>query len=120
MDFIKTLAKNKPGRVPSDGCVILSHGQLNVKIKTRTHDVSQVGIIDGGIGCILTERKKERQTETANATRPVSDGDIPANLMSEGIDFVFRVKNCQILNMYSCLIRPTCLISRYKKRGKGK
>lgn len=87
MDFIKTLAKNKPGRVPSDGCVILSNGQLNVKIKTRTHDVSQVGIIDGGIGCILTERKKERQTEIANATRPVSDGDIPANLMSERYRF---------------------------------
>ena len=87
MNFIKTLEKNRGGKPSSNGYLILSNGQVEIRIKTNTHDISQVGIIEGGIGCVLSKRNEPRQTGITNTTRQLNDGDIPENLMSGGYRF---------------------------------
>lgn len=69
------------------GCAYLEEGKLEIKIKSKTHDIGAVGIIDGGIGCVMSKRDKERQTDLTTTTRVLSDGDVPSNLMSAGYKF---------------------------------
>lgn len=86
MDFIKTFGKQSHARMDF-GRAILEEGKLEIKIKSKTHNIREVGLIDGGIGCVMEKRDKERDTPVSLTTRNLSDGDIPANLMSTGYKF---------------------------------
>lgn len=108
MNFIKSLDKQKKKRMDF-GRAFLEEGKLEIKIKSKTHDIGEVGIIDGGIGCVMSKRDKERQINLAVTTRVLSDGDVPANLMSAG--YRFRIPAEKISDTeYVFMFDKACMI----------
>lgn len=109
MDFIKKLEKKKKSRISELGYAYLEDSKLTVKVFSKAYSIKDVGIIDGGIGCVMSKRDKECAKEQALTTRNLSDGDVPANLMSA--NYKFRIPAEKISDTeYVFMFDKACMV----------
>ena len=55
MNFIKKLEKKKKSRISELGYAYLEDSKLTVKVFSKAYSIKDVGIIDGGIGCVMSK-----------------------------------------------------------------
>ena len=85
MKFIKVLT---PRYTSTDfGYALITNKNIKVKIATNNMQITQIGIIEGGIGCVLEKRKEPTVAKYAVTTRNYDEKDIPTNLQATGYKF---------------------------------
>lgn len=85
MNFIKTLT---PRYTSTDlGYALITNKNIKIKIATNNMQFAEIGIIEGGIGCVLKKRKEPIVAKYAVTTRNYSEEDIPTNLQATGYKF---------------------------------
>ena len=86
MEFIKNFNIRR-GREPGCGSIYITNGCLKVRINVPNAHVTDMGLIDGGIGCVITTGDKNRKTPYVAASMKYQKDWLPPELQGAGYKF---------------------------------
>ena len=91
MDFIKNFNVRK-GREPGFGSIYIDKGYMKIRINVSNAHIIDMGLIDGGIGCVIKTGDKNRKTPYVAACIKYEKDWIPSELQGTGYKFSIPAK----------------------------
>ena len=92
MNFIKNYSVGRGGSHCELGSVIIRDGTIRLRIRQENATLKEFGIVDGGIGAIISLNEKGRQKKAITKVVPYSPKDIPIELQGKGYCFKISPK----------------------------
>ena len=89
MEFIKSIARNRTGRIASAGSLIIANGTLRLRITEPNAILKDIGLIKDGIGVVIEKGIKGRKTKYVSNIIKFEKEDIPVEL--QGTKYRFRI-----------------------------